>query len=177
MEEYGKGSRIGPPSFRFSCVRKRKRPNSELAKEIFFSLSFALPPRSYRPPVCKRFGLLPLVLSLSFFFLSPNSTRNMEDLKALIAKVATDFIRYSLGEKEESTLEIDGKTRSIQVRIRGRFHSLREWWVYDAKARDVETGMEAQVRHFKSNSGAKEHAVAELLSQLRELGHISTIAS
>ena len=50
----------------------------------------------------------------------------------------------------------------------GRVHSLKEPWVYDATAKDVETGVYAKKKHFDTSDEAIHEAIEELLKKLKE---------
>lgn len=50
----------------------------------------------------------------------------------------------------------------------GRVYSLKEPWVYDATAKDVETGVYAKKKHFDTSDEAIHEAIQELLKKLKE---------
>jgi hypothetical protein len=52
------------------------------------------------------------------------------------------------------------------INARGRFHSLKDPWVYDAEiaSRDADT-IKGSSRHLKSEKGAIEHAFKDFINQ------------
>ena len=68
-------------------------------------------------------------------------------------------------------LQLNFKGRVINYKAEGRIHKLQ--WVYDGTAWDVESGTSVKARHYKSTQGAIEHAVKELISNLKAQGILS----
>ena len=58
--------------------------------------------------------------------------------------------------------------RTIEYSVSGRIHSLEEPWVYDATAKDVETGVFAKRKHFETADEAIHEAIEELVKKLKE---------
>jgi hypothetical protein len=58
--------------------------------------------------------------------------------------------------------------RTIEYSVSGRFHSLREPWVYDGTARDVATGETGEKKHFETADWAINGAIEELVKKLKE---------
>lgn len=69
-------------------------------------------------------------------------------------------------------LKLLWESRRISSWARGRVHSLKELWVWDGKAKDEQSGLEAESRHHKSKDGAKSHAEQKLRSALQGQGII-----
>ena len=51
------------------------------------------------------------------------------------------------------------KGRVINYSAKGRVHSWRDPWVYDATAQDVQSGISAEARHYDTSQEAIHHAV------------------
>jgi len=60
--------------------------------------------------------------------------------------------------------------RVVYWEVHGRFHSLKEPWVYDGLATDRETGISAKAKHYKSAKGAMKHALEQLGTKLKNAG-------
>ena len=69
-------------------------------------------------------------------------------------------------------LQVRSRGRLIGYKTRGRTHSLREPWVYDAEAWDTDTGTTANVRHFPKRKDAIQAAVREITERLKAAGII-----
>ena len=67
--------------------------------------------------------------------------------------------------------QLNFKGRVINYKAEGRIHKLQ--WVYDGTAWDVESGTSVKARHYKSTQGAIEHAVKELIDNLKAQGILS----
>lgn len=57
--------------------------------------------------------------------------------------------------------------RTIYYNARGRIHSFAEPWVYDAGARDLQSGISAEAHHYPTSQEAIQHAVQKLKDTLR----------
>ena len=55
--------------------------------------------------------------------------------------------------------------RVINYKAEGRIHKFK--WVYDGTAWDVESGTSVKAKHYQSSQGAIEHAVKELIEELK----------
>ncbi|XP_078351103.1 anti-lipopolysaccharide factor-like [Oculina patagonica] len=64
--------------------------------------------------------------------------------------------------------QLNFKGRVVNYKAEGRIHKLQ--WVYDGTAWDVESGTSVKARHYKSTQGAIEHAVKELIDNLKAQG-------
>lgn len=60
--------------------------------------------------------------------------------------------------------------RIIEYSSRKRIHSLDELSVFDGKARDYESGIEEESRHFYTSQEAIEHALEKLKKRLLSEG-------
>lgn len=69
-------------------------------------------------------------------------------------------------------LKLLWESRRISSSAHGRVHSLKEPWVWDGKAKDEQSGLQAESRHHKSENGAKSHAEQKLRSALQGQGII-----
>ena len=69
-------------------------------------------------------------------------------------------------------LQMNYKGRTILFDIKGRVHSFREPWVYDAKAWDKESGIRVKVNHFKNSKDAENAAFNQLILELKRKGLI-----
>ena len=106
----------------------------------------------------------------SFFASLSTSTpsRSINTLKQNLANIQPSltlhllFIWY---------LQLNFKDRVINYKAEGRIHKLQ--WVYDGTAWDVESGTSVEARHHKSTQGAIEHAVKELINNLKAQGLLS----
>jgi hypothetical protein len=58
--------------------------------------------------------------------------------------------------------------RTIKYSVSGRFHSIREPWVYDATATDVESGVFVKKKHFDHEDEAIFAAIEKLMKELKE---------
>ena len=58
--------------------------------------------------------------------------------------------------------------RTIEYSVSGRVHSFKEPWVYDATAKDVDTGVFVKKKHFETADEAVYEAIEELVKQLKE---------
>lgn len=56
----------------------------------------------------------------------------------------------------------------IRYKAEGRIHKLK--WVYDGVAWDVESGTSVKAKHYQSSQGAIEHAVKDLIEDLKTKG-------
>ncbi|XP_077861993.1 anti-lipopolysaccharide factor-like [Saccoglossus kowalevskii] len=64
--------------------------------------------------------------------------------------------------------EVSFHNRTIRYEVKGRLHKLK--WVYDGTAWDLESGTSVKARHYQSQQGAKEHAVRQLIDELKKKG-------
>lgn len=62
------------------------------------------------------------------------------------------------------------KGRGIYYNSHARFHSLRKPWVYDAEARDIESGISCEVRGYHVRYYAEQNAVEKLKGILKSEG-------
>lgn len=62
--------------------------------------------------------------------------------------------------------QISYKGREIHYRSRGRVHSLKELWVFDATAWDLESGISTEARHYPNSHEAVQDAVEKLKERL-----------
>lgn len=76
-----------------------------------------------------------------------------------------EFLRSIAGTKD-GRKEYNGRT--IEYSVSGRVHSFKEPWVYDATAKDVETGVFVKKKHFETADEAVYEAIEELVKQLKE---------
>lgn len=60
--------------------------------------------------------------------------------------------------------------RIIEYSSRKRFHSIEELFVFDGKARDYESGIEEESRHFNTSQEAIGHALGKLKKRLLSEG-------
>ncbi|KAJ7365526.1 hypothetical protein OS493_005638 [Desmophyllum pertusum] len=67
--------------------------------------------------------------------------------------------------------QLNFKGRTISYKAEGRIHKLQ--WVYDGTAWDVESGTSVKAKHYQSTQGAIEHAVKELIDNLKAKGILS----
>lgn len=73
--------------------------------------------------------------------------------------------------------QITVRGRTIKYSAKGRVHSIKEPWVYDGTAWDVESGISEKAKHYKSKQGAIEHATLKLLERLKKDGILKEIRS
>ena len=62
-------------------------------------------------------------------------------------------------------VQLSFQGRVINYKPEGRIHKLK--WVYDGTAWDVESGTSVKAKHYQSSQGAIEHAVKELIEELK----------
>lgn len=62
-------------------------------------------------------------------------------------------------------VQLNFQGRVINYKAEGRIHKLK--WVYDGTAWDVESGTSVKAKHYQSSQGAIEHAVKELIEELK----------
>ena len=72
----------------------------------------------------------------------------------------------SIAGTKKGTRVFNGRT--IKYSVSGRIHSFKEPWVYDATAKDVETGVFVKKKHFDTEDEAIFAAVEELMKKLKE---------
>ena len=63
--------------------------------------------------------------------------------------------------------------RVIHFASRGRIHSWKDPWVYDATARDLQSGIEVEANHYNTSQEAIDHAVQKLINKLRNEGFLA----
>ena len=62
-------------------------------------------------------------------------------------------------------VQLNFQGRVVNYKAEGRIHKLK--WVYDGTAWDVESGTSVKAKHYQSSRGAIEHAVKELIEELK----------
>lgn len=62
-------------------------------------------------------------------------------------------------------VQLSFQGRVINYKAEGRIHKFK--WVYDGTAWDVESGTSVKAKHYQSSQGAIEHAVKELIEELK----------
>lgn len=62
-------------------------------------------------------------------------------------------------------VQLSFQGRVINYKAEGRIHKFK--WVYDGTAGDVESGTSVKAKHYQSSQGAIEHAVKELIEELK----------
>ena len=72
-----------------------------------------------------------------------------------------------------SSFQMNYKGRVINYSAKGRVHSWSDPWVYDATARDVQSGISAEARHYDTSQEAIQHAVQKLKDKLQDQGVVT----
>ena len=75
------------------------------------------------------------------------------------------------GEGYSSGFILNGNQRQVQLTAGVRIHKWK--WLYEGFAKDMRTGIIATSKYWKSENGAKEHAIEVLIGKLITAGHIN----
>ena len=94
---------------------------------------------------------------------SPAAALKTFDIKAIVVDIATAVIRLHSWH-DSSTLKLGQYTCNVEAK--GRLHRLE--WVWDGRCSCRELSVSVEVKHYKSEDGAKEHAVEEMVHRLSD---------
>ena len=93
----------------------------------------------------------------------------------LLSRILFTYCTYSNFSEEKGKRKLEEKPtfdeRIVETHI--TWKGVHAWELkYNAKAKDVATGIEAEAKHYYSKGGAKEHARTNLKAILLERGII-----
>lgn len=124
----------------------------------------------------RRGQVLPDLLSFSCCFScrkrnSKSDTIHHGNLKLKTIQCKRQSIHFYNARIENLSFQVNLKGRVICYRADGRFRGFQ--LEYLGVAWDVESGTSVKARHYKSRQGAIEHAVKQLIDELKAKGILS----